>query len=116
MRHGQSQANVDPRRTMEHDPDPLLSPEGVHQASVWADEIGRFGIEKVYVSPLRRTTQTALYAFSRTNVPLEFLRCAREIPWFWGGWLAREPDRFLTRLHVLVAGQSSTRELLTSCA
>uniref|UniRef100_A0A7S1AYR8 Uncharacterized protein n=1 Tax=Noctiluca scintillans TaxID=2966 RepID=A0A7S1AYR8_NOCSC len=111
MRHGQSQANVDPRPTMEHDPDPLLSPEGVHQASMWADEIGQFGIEKVYVSPLRRTTQTALHAFSRTKVPLEFLRCAREIPWFGAdGWpenqIASSPDSMYSLLASLPRGNS----------
>jgi len=77
LRHGESQGNIS-----RHDiPDPNLTDLGIAQAKSWADEIGEFGAELVLVSPLRRTVQTACYAFAREEAPLLICRNAREIGW-----------------------------------
>ena len=81
MRHGETFHNV----LHNDEPDTLLTPRGVAQARSWsastADTDPGHGpaflsaAEVVLVSPLRRTLQTACYAFAATEVGEE-RRCA----------------------------------------
>lgn len=77
LRHGESQANVSKYDV----PDPNLTSVGTVQAKSWQESIGDFCAEVVLVSPLRRTVQTACFAFKYETIPLELCTCAREIGW-----------------------------------
>lgn len=61
VRHGESTV-ADPSKPfllVEGRGDPELSPEGRRQAERLADRLGRYPIEACYVTPLRRTRETA---------------------------------------------------------
>lgn len=81
MRHGESESNIAAKDML----DPLLTAQGIVQATNWQEHIRRFGVDLVLVSPLRRAVQTACFVFGREEVPLLLCRHAREM-----GWLAQE--------------------------
>ena len=77
LRHGESEANASRKDV----PDALLTSHGRAQAAAWKGSIGRFGVECVIISPLRRAIETALIAFDGVDIPLEICRHARELWW-----------------------------------
>lgn len=88
LRHGESAANALGSGTPEARslPDPPLTDKGASQAASWAEPIaaGRgvwAGLQRVYVSPLLRTAQTAGHAFERSTAPLLLAAEAREHWW-----------------------------------
>lgn len=61
VRHGESApARIDrPFPLVDGHGDPELAPQGVEQAALVADRLTNAGISAIYVTPLRRTAQTA---------------------------------------------------------
>ena len=62
VRHGESEPHdpASPFPLLEGRGDPALAPEGVEQAEALARRLANWPIEAIYVTPLRRTVQTAL--------------------------------------------------------
>ncbi|CAD7975742.1 unnamed protein product [Amoebophrya sp. A25] len=77
LRHGQGYHNSTGRDI----PDAMLTDSGITQAKSWSKDIQKFNIELVLVSPLRRTLQTACYAFSASQTKMRPCRHAREMWW-----------------------------------
>lgn len=101
LRHGQSEANAQRIDV----PDPLLTDLGRMQASAWKGAIGRFAVETVLVSPLRRAIQTALLAYDGVDVHIEACRHAREMWWDEkANWPAKSPAELDSLLKSLPRG------------
>ena len=89
MRHGETFHNV----LHNDEPDTLLTPRGVAQARSWSastadtdpghDPAFLSAAEIVLVSPLRRTLQTACYAFAATKVGEERRTATRVYAVLW---------------------------------
>ena len=77
LRHGQGYHNSTGRDI----PDAMLTDAGATQAKSWSEEIHKFNIDIVLVSPLKRTLQTACYAFSASQTKMRPCRHAREMWW-----------------------------------
>ncbi len=86
LRHGQGFHNA----TGDDIPDALLTEDGITQATSWQQELHKLDIDVVLISPLRRTLQTACYAFSGSakngcvgdgSGGMEVCRHARELWW-----------------------------------
>lgn len=80
LRHGQSHFNVHYARTR-RDPgivDPALTEEGRRQAEAAAEVLAGHGIERLIVSPYRRTLETAEIVAARLGVPILIEPLVRE--------------------------------------
>ncbi len=96
VRHGASAAYTGtPFELVDGHGDPPLAPEGVEQAALVGARLLGMGISAVYVSNLRRTSETAAPFASSTGLPVQIEPDLREV--FLGEWeggLLRE--RFAT--------------------
>ena len=89
IRHGRSECNIlrengDPKCRTPQVLDSILAPLGVEQARKVATFSPSFGVECVFVSPLRRTLHTALLAFSSlpaASTSLSVFSNLRELYW-----------------------------------
>lgn len=71
VRHGQSEADI--LNVIEGRADFELTDEGQRQAKLMAAWVkNNYSINKIFASPLKRTTQTAQYLSSATNIPIAF--------------------------------------------
>src|SRR3954462_14497988 len=70
VRHGASAAAVpgEPFESLEGHSDPPLAPEGERQAEALAERLGRGSFAGLFVTPLRRTAQTAAPLAARTGL------------------------------------------------
>jgi probable phosphoglycerate mutase len=70
VRHGASAAAVpgEPFESLEGRSDPPLAPEGERQAEAVAERLGGESFAGLFVTPLRRTTQTAAPLAARTGL------------------------------------------------
>ena len=90
IRHGQSVANAESKRTPRvpdhlRTLDELLTEQGLRQALSWAELSPSCGVGVCLVSPLARAMQTADAVFRGTYVPMELLPAIRERWWPNGG-------------------------------
>jgi 2,3-bisphosphoglycerate-dependent phosphoglycerate mutase len=86
VRHGQSEAAVEghPFPLVEGQGDPALSPYGEAQAARLCTRLGREGVDAIYVSPLRRTSQSAERLALALGLPCLVEPGLREV--FLGEW------------------------------
>jgi broad specificity phosphatase PhoE len=75
IRHGET----DMAGTFCGQSDPELNPTGESQAFRLAEEASMLGIERIYSSDLRRTSQTATAIAQRVGVGVEYLSALREV-------------------------------------
>lgn len=103
VRHGRSedwQEGVEMARTPDGHGDPPLSDEGHVQAAALARRLEGVRIDAVYVSPLRRTHQTAAPLLRRLGIEATEVADLREV--FLGEWEGGEYRRHLAEGHPLV--------------
>jgi 2,3-bisphosphoglycerate-dependent phosphoglycerate mutase len=88
IRHGESAAAFmeEPFPLVDGHADPDLSPEGHEQAERLADRLAKTEIDAIYVTTLRRTTQTAMPLAQRLGLTPHVERGLREV--FLGEWEA----------------------------
>lgn len=86
VRHGESQAAVEgePFELVEGQGDPALSEEGREQAELVGERLAREAIDAIYVSTLRRTSETAAPLVKRLGLTPIIDRDLREV--FLGEW------------------------------
>jgi probable phosphoglycerate mutase len=86
VRHGESEAAVEgkPFELVEGHGDPALSPEGVEQAELVGHRLANEPIDAIYVSTLRRTSQTAAPLVQRLGLIPIVDRDLREV--YLGEW------------------------------
>jgi probable phosphoglycerate mutase len=86
VRHGESQAAVEgePFELVEGQGDPSLSEEGQEQAELVGARLARESIDAIYVSNLRRTSETAAPLAKRLGLTPRIDRDLREV--FLGEW------------------------------
>jgi 2,3-bisphosphoglycerate-dependent phosphoglycerate mutase len=86
VRHGQSEAYVDgfPFALVDGQGDPPLSDLGIEQARRVCDRLAATGIDAIYVTPLRRTVQTAAPLAQRLGLQPEVEVGLREV--YLGEW------------------------------
>lgn len=96
IRHGASAAAVpdEPFELLEGHSDPPLAPEGREQAEKMAAWVTREPLAKLFVTPLRRTSQTAAPIVERTGLEPEIVPELREV--MLGEW---EGGEFRIRVH-----------------
>jgi broad specificity phosphatase PhoE len=64
--------------------DPALNAAGERQATCVAEEVSKFGVERIYSSDLRRASQTAAAIAQSTGIAVNYLTALREI--HFGQW------------------------------
>lgn len=104
VRHGRSEdwhEGVEMARTADGHGDPPLSDEGHVQAEALGRRLGEARVDAVYVSPLRRTHQTAAPLLRRLGVDAAEIADLREV--HLGEWEGGEYRRHLAEGHPLVA-------------
>src|SRR5688572_7267506 len=86
VRHGESQAAVEgePFELVEGHGNPALSPDGQEQAELVGERLAREPIDAIYVSTLRRTSQTAAPLAKRLGLTPIVDRDLREV--YLGEW------------------------------
>lgn len=86
IRHGQSRAATleKPFDLVDGHGDPELSAEGVQQAKQLAERLTNYGIDAIYVTNLKRTTETAMPLAERLNLTLKMEADLREV--YLGAW------------------------------
>ena len=102
VRHGESMpASFDqPAPTLDGQADPDLAPEGVEQAQRIADRLAIAEISAIYVTPLRRTSQTAAPLAARLGLEPEVVPELREV--FLGDWEGAAFRKHTLEVHPLV--------------
>lgn len=104
VRHGRSedwQEGAEMARTADGHGDPPLSDEGHVQAAALARRLEGVRIDAVYVSPLRRTHQTAAPLLRRLGIEATEVAGLREV--YLGEWEGGEYRRHLAEGHPLLA-------------
>ena len=106
IRHGASQAVVPdaPFDLVDGHADPPLAPEGVAQAARVAERLGRERIDRLFVTTLRRTHETAAPLAAARGLEPEVVPDLREVhlgSWEGGELRIRMTDRDPTALRVL---------------
>jgi probable phosphoglycerate mutase len=86
VRHGESEAAIEgrPFELVEGHSDPALSPEGIEQAERVGERLAHEPIDAIYVSNLRRTSQTAAPLAQRLGLAPVVDRDLREV--YLGEW------------------------------
>jgi probable phosphoglycerate mutase len=86
VRHGESEAAIEgkPFELVEGHSDPALSPEGIEQAELVGARLAKEPIDAIYVSNLRRTSETAAPLVARTGLTPIVDRDLREV--YLGEW------------------------------
>ena len=86
VRHGESEAAIEdePFELVEGHGDPALSSDGQEQAALVCERLAREPIDAIYVSTLRRTSQTAAPLVERLGLTPVVERDLREV--FLGEW------------------------------
>ena len=86
VRHGESEAAIEgqPFELVEGHGDPALSPDGREQAERVSDRLAREAIDAIYVSTLRRTSETAAPLARRLGITPIVDRDLREV--YLGDW------------------------------
>jgi 2,3-bisphosphoglycerate-dependent phosphoglycerate mutase len=99
LRHGQSEAYVDgsPFRLVDGQGDPPLSALGVEQARRLSARLSGTGINAIYVTPLRRTAQTAAPLAQQLGLDLRVEAGLREV--FLGEWEGGEFRKQVAQNH-----------------
>jgi len=99
LRHGQSEAYVDgsPFRLVDGQGDPPLSALGVEQARRLSTRLSGAGINAIYVTPLRRTAQTAAPLAQQLGLDLRIEAGLREV--FLGEWEGGEFRKQVAQNH-----------------
>lgn len=99
LRHGQSEAYVDgsPFPLVDGQGDPPLSALGVEQASRLSVRLAGAGIKAIYVTPLRRTAQTAAPLAQQLGLDLRVEAGLREV--FLGEWEGGEFRKQVAQNH-----------------
>jgi probable phosphoglycerate mutase len=99
VRHGESApARLDrPAPTVDGHSDPALAPEGLEQAERLADRLALERVDAIYVTPLRRTAQTAAPLAARLQIEPAVEPDLSEI--FLGDWEGFAFRKYVTERH-----------------